>query len=172
MKLTHVRLLVREFRECFRFYNGLLGLKVVWGEESSGYAEFEIGAGLALALFNRQAMADAIGAGAVPEDAVAQDTAMLVLSVEDLEAEVRRLREAGVNLVRDVEDRPGWGIRTAHLRDPDGTLIELAGPLPREAWTEELKEESDRYNAGDDRATERGAESAAEGGAEKGDPEA
>lgn len=25
---------------------------------------------------------------------------------------------------------PDWGIRTAHLRDPDGNLIEINQPLP------------------------------------------
>jgi catechol 2,3-dioxygenase-like lactoylglutathione lyase family enzyme len=26
-------------------------------------------------------------------------------------------------------DRPEWGIRTAHFRDPDGNLIEINQPL-------------------------------------------
>jgi hypothetical protein len=39
-------------------------------------------------------------------------------------------------------------IRTAHLRDPDGTLIEINCPLPQEEWAEGLREESRKYEEG------------------------
>ncbi|MBI0583148.1 MAG: hypothetical protein ISF22_02865 [Methanomassiliicoccus sp.] len=40
------------------------------------------------------------------------------------------------------------GIRAAHLRDPDGNLIEISMPMPREGWTAELKEDTDRFQKG------------------------
>jgi hypothetical protein len=27
------------------------------------------------------------------------------------------------------QDRPEWGIRVAHVRDPDGTLVEVNEPI-------------------------------------------
>jgi len=44
----------------------------------------------------------------------------------------RRLSADGVEFVAGPTDHPEWRIRTAHLRDPDGTLVEINEPLPRE----------------------------------------
>jgi hypothetical protein len=57
------------------------------------------------------------------------------------------LKARGAQFVADLTDRPDWGIRTAHLRDPDGNLIELNSPLPREQWADELADEAQRYTA-------------------------
>ncbi len=148
MKLTHVRLLVVNFEACFRFYRDVMGFEASWGDETSGYADFEVGEGTALALFGRQAMADVVGMGGTPLEAECQDRAMLIFGVDDLEAAVARLKAKGATFVRDIEDHPDWGIRTAHLRDPEGTLIEINSPLPQEEWAEGLREESRKYEEG------------------------
>ncbi len=145
MRLTHIRLLVKDFDACFRFYRDVMSFEVLWGEEGSGYADFHAGANVHLALFGRQAMAKAIGAADVPLEANCQDRAMLIFEVNDLEATVAQLKAKGAQFVTGIEDHPGWGIRTAHLRDPDGTLIELNSPLPKEEWSKELREASRRY---------------------------
>lgn len=49
----------------------------------------------------------------------------LVLEVDDVDAVAARLRRKGVRLLRPPTDRPEWQLRTLHLRDPDGYLIEI-----------------------------------------------
>jgi quinol monooxygenase YgiN len=36
-------------------------------------------------------------------------------------------------------------MRSAYLRDPAGNLIELTGALPKENWTEDLREAAEKY---------------------------
>lgn len=37
----------------------------------------------------------------------------------------RQVAAHGVELATPATDRPDWGIRTAHFRDPAGNLIEI-----------------------------------------------
>jgi predicted enzyme related to lactoylglutathione lyase len=53
----------------------------------------------------------------------------LVFGVDDVDGTVATLRAAGVDPVTAPTDRPEWGIRTAHVGDPAGTLIEFDEPL-------------------------------------------
>ena len=145
MELTHIRLLVKDFDACFRFYRDVMGFRALWGDEGSGYANFEVGEGTRLALFGRREMAEVVGRNGLPEEVAGQDRAMLIFGTEDLGAVVAELGARGAEIVVDVADYPGWGIRAAYLRDPEGTLIELNSPLPRSDWSAELLEESQQY---------------------------
>lgn len=118
MRLTHVRLLVSDVGASYRFYKDVLGLPTTW-DENPGYAEFEVGPESALAIFPRSEMAEAIELR--PEGG---DGAVVVLSVESVDEAVAWLRARGAD-VGDPFDRPDWGMRLAHLRDPDGNLVEL-----------------------------------------------
>jgi lactoylglutathione lyase len=66
LKFTHVRLLVKNYEECFRFYRDVLGFEVGWGDEKSMYADFKTGEGAVIALFARTHMAKAIGTPSIP----------------------------------------------------------------------------------------------------------
>lgn len=146
MKLTHVRLLVERFDECFRFYRDVMGFIPLWGAEGSDYADFRAPRGEAMvALFGRQAMADTLGAGSLPCDTPCQDRAMLIIEAADLDSTVAALKARGAVFLVDITERPDWGIRAAHLRDPEGNLIELNSPLPQEQWSDELADEAQRY---------------------------
>jgi catechol 2,3-dioxygenase-like lactoylglutathione lyase family enzyme len=145
MKLTHVRLLVKNFDACFGFYRDVMGFQALWGEEGSGYANFAVGDGARLALFDRHEMAEAVGTGKLPQEVACQDRAMLIFETEDVGAAVAALGAREAEFVVDAADYPGWGIRAAYMRDPDGTLIELNSPLPRAEWSAELAEKSQRY---------------------------
>ena len=124
MKLTHVRLLVSDYPACFRFYRDVVGLQPGFGDEDSGYADFSGGAGEScLAIFDRNEQAEVV------EVRPPGDTAILIFSVEDVDAAAERLRE---HLVAGPTSRPDWGIRVCHLRDPDGNLIELNQAIPME----------------------------------------
>jgi catechol 2,3-dioxygenase-like lactoylglutathione lyase family enzyme len=144
MQLTHVRLLVSRFDECFRFYRDVMGLTPTWGEEGDGYADFAAGP-TNLALFRRAAMADTVGTAALPVEAAAQDRVALILRVDDLGATVQQVETRGGAFVVGPTDHTDWGIRTAHLRDPDGNLIELYVELPKTEWAPELRDEAERY---------------------------
>jgi catechol 2,3-dioxygenase-like lactoylglutathione lyase family enzyme len=52
------------------------------------------------------------------------DGGILVLGVDDVDAALARLRAAGAE-PREVVERPEWGIRFAHARDPAGNLVEV-----------------------------------------------
>jgi lactoylglutathione lyase len=120
VKFSQVRLLVDNFGESFRFYRDVLGLETSFGEEDGPYASFRAGEG-AIAIFERGGQAEVVGLR------LPGDGAVVVLEVDDADAEVERFRE---HVVAGPVDRPDWGGRVAYLRDPDGHLIELFQQIP------------------------------------------
>ncbi|MFZ6028335.1 MAG: VOC family protein [Chloroflexota bacterium] len=142
MRIDHVRLLVINFAECFRFYRDIIGLTVKWGHEADSYASFSEGDSQApnLALFSRHSMAETLGTTGLPPETAGQDRAMLIVHVADVDAVVKSLQAQGVPFVLGPQDFPGWGMRSAYLRNPDGNLIELCGELAEERWSEALRQ--------------------------------
>ena len=59
MELTHTRLLVDNYKECFLFYRNVLGFDVTWGDENSNYAEFQF-KDAALGILKRKQMVESI----------------------------------------------------------------------------------------------------------------
>ena len=143
--MDNVRLLVSKFDDCFRFYHNIMGFKVTWGKEGAGYASFDAG-NVTLALFKRDIMAKDVGTTNLPSEARCQDRVALIFEVENLEAEAARLKKQGVKLVTEPTKRPDYGISVIHLRDPDENLIEVFSQMPKEKWTEELREEGKSYS--------------------------
>ena len=125
MRFGQVRLLVKDFNGCVRFYRDVMGLTVVFGEEDSKYAEFKTEDGASLALFVRQSQAEAVGTTDLPSEAVCQDRVLLSFAVDDLGASIEELCGRGARFVTDIQEHADWGVTTAYLRDPDGNLIEL-----------------------------------------------
>ena len=118
-----------------------MDLKVTWGDENDVYASFsnQDSEEVVLALFVRQTMAETVGADHLPTDTQVQDRVALIFHVDDVDVEVDRLKALGIQFVAGSKDFPGWGIRSAYLRDPDGNLLELYSDLDREEWTEGLR---------------------------------
>lgn len=132
MDALYPRLLVTHFAECFRFYEAvlpkLIGAHLVKGAEHGPYANWDRGDEAALVLFDRGVMAVTIGTANLPATAdPAQDNTMLACRVDAVDEALALCLEHGAALVAEATDRPQWGptLRTAHLRDPDGNLIEL-----------------------------------------------
>ena len=69
------------------------------------------------------------GARATPEGSSAAGRNRIHLSLEDLDAEVERLRAAGLSFRSDVVAGPGG--RQILLADPAGNLVELFEPATR-----------------------------------------
>lgn len=127
-RFLSTRLLVVDFAACFRFYRDTLGFRPLFGSEHDAYADFEVGAAT-LSLIDRHVMGAALGtSGRFPADAVA-DPVCLVVGVDDVDAAWAHLQGIGVRLAAGPTDHREWGTRTAHVRDPDGNLIELNQPL-------------------------------------------
>lgn len=128
---THTRLLVDDYAACLRFYRDALGFEVTFGDEDSGYADLRTG-GTTVALFDGGEMAQAVGAKETAADEVPgrdyRDDVALVFSVDDVDNAFERL-SPDTEFVTEPHDRPEWGIRVAHFRDPDGTLVEVNEPL-------------------------------------------
>jgi lactoylglutathione lyase len=129
MNASHFRLLVSNFTETFRFYRETIGLPTEYRPESAGpYAEFQLGGDRYLGLFDRALMLEALGLpadGAEPPN----NAAFLCIGVDDVDAEGARLEGLGVEIVAQPTDHEPWGMRTVHVRDPEGNLIEFYGPL-------------------------------------------
>ncbi|GGX27252.1 VOC family protein [Streptomyces noursei] len=131
MDALYPRLLVEDFDTAAGFWTealrDLLGIEPVKVLPAAGYANWDLGGEAVLVLYARTAIARAIGTGDLPSAAPAQDSAMLVLRVDDVDAATRCLSEHGAAVLAEPQDRPDWGpnLRTAHIRTPDGTLVEL-----------------------------------------------
>ena len=120
-----VRLLVGNFRKSWRFYRDVLRLKPVKGHGEPPYGEFESKGRVVLAIFDRKLMARAVGLepGRYPTECVGKSA--LIFQVRDVDAAAKRLKARGVRLLAGPVDRPDWMLRTIHLRDPDGYLVEI-----------------------------------------------
>jgi catechol 2,3-dioxygenase-like lactoylglutathione lyase family enzyme len=114
---------VRDVPASIGFYEKAFGLERRLLHESGQYGELETGS-TALAF-----AAHELAAESVRELAKADPSGFEVCLVdEDVEATYRRAVEAGAEAVSEPEERP-WGQHTAYVRDPDGTLIEIASPI-------------------------------------------
>ncbi|MEY9930194.1 putative enzyme related to lactoylglutathione lyase [Catenulispora sp. GP43] len=132
MDALHSRLLVARFAEMFDFYQAvlpeMLGAKLIKGSPAGPYANWDVEDQAVLILFDRATMAAVAGTADLPAAAApAQDHTMFVCRVDDVDAGAELCVRHGATLVVAPTDRPDWGrtLRTAHLRDPEGNLIEL-----------------------------------------------
>ncbi|WP_406016733.1 glyoxalase/bleomycin resistance/extradiol dioxygenase family protein (plasmid) [Streptomyces sp. NBC_00984] len=127
MFALHPRVLAGNYPAVFAFYAAVLpeltGYVLARGDAVSGYASWDAPEGAtAFAVIKRDAFA-----GEVPP-APAAGGATLVVPVADaaaMDAAVALCRRNGGVLVAPARDLPGWGLRAAHLRDPDGNLLEI-----------------------------------------------
>lgn len=125
LTLTHIRLLVDDIEGCKTFYQTTLGLGTPAVEVPSIYYEFTAGPAR-LGLYKRELMQSVAG---VAQTAPLGDQALLTFQVADVDAAYAALRQAGVAFVTEPHDQEAWVLRVAHLRDPEGNLIELNAPL-------------------------------------------
>lgn len=122
MELAQVRLLVTDFPACYHFYADILGLKPQSGAVNGPYEKFSPAAGSAgIALQDRSMMARLLGE---LEGPATGHRSLVVLRVDDLDAHCRRIAERGGTIAQGpahLTDR----MRVAHLKDPEGNLVEL-----------------------------------------------
>ena len=122
MELTHTRLLVDNYKECFLFYRDVLGFEVSWGDETSNYADFRFN-GCTLGIFERKQMVEAVD-GIYSSPIEKSDRTALVFKVENVEESYLALK-GRVNFITEPAEQKGWGLKVAHFRAPAGSLIEI-----------------------------------------------
>ncbi|MFF9766072.1 VOC family protein [Streptomyces sp. NPDC014636] len=122
MELAQVRLLVTDFAACYRFYADVLGLKPQSGATEGPYEKFSPHVGSAgIALQDRAMMAELLNE--LGETATGHRS-LVVLRVDDLDAYCAQIASRGAVLLHGpapLTDR----MRVAHLKDPEGNLVEL-----------------------------------------------
>jgi lactoylglutathione lyase len=128
LQLTHLRLLVSNYKDSFLFYRDLLKFDVDWGDEDSGYAELNTGY-LKLGLFKKELMAEVVPRIEQPSYIVNRDKIVLIFAVDNVDEVYEQVKDQNAIVVTEPQDRSDWGIRTAHFRDPDGNLIEIYSNL-------------------------------------------
>jgi catechol 2,3-dioxygenase-like lactoylglutathione lyase family enzyme len=120
-ELASVRYLVDDVPAAVAFYTAHLGFTVAF--DSPPFADIRRGP-LRL-LVSGPATS---GARATPDDAATAGRNRIHLIVDDLDAEINRLRTAGVTFRSDPVSGPGG--RQILLDDPAGNLVELFQPAP------------------------------------------
>ncbi|MFF4038755.1 VOC family protein [Streptomyces sp. NPDC001816] len=122
MELAQVRLLVTDFAACYHFYAEVLGLKPQSGATEGPYEKFSPHAGSAgIALQDRAMMAEILNELGDPANG---HRSLVVLRVDDLDAYCEQITSRGATLLHGpapMTDR----MRVAHLKDPEGNLVEL-----------------------------------------------
>jgi predicted enzyme related to lactoylglutathione lyase len=127
---SQFRILVDDFAASYRFYRSVLGLPSQDEVQSAGpYACFKFGeGGTDVALFDRAAMTSALGTlaadGTLPARGSAEH-AVLAFRVGDVDTAYAKAVADGAPAVSEPADQAGWGMRVAHVRAPEGTVIEF-----------------------------------------------
>lgn len=145
MELNCIRLLVKDFDKCFKFYAETLDLKVTWGKLGGDYASFDVGTQVGLSIFKSDLMSVAIGNSdkSLPLDN--REKMAMILKVENVDNSYQNLLKKEVGFIKEPSDMTGWGIRVAHFRDPENNLIEIFSELPKEKWDKDLQEDAKEF---------------------------
>lgn len=124
-ELASVRYVVDDVAAAVRFYTTHLGFTLLT-HPAPAFADVVRGP-LRLLLSGPASS----GARATPDDSTAPGRNRIHLIVDDLDAEIDRLRTAGLSFRGDVVSGPGG--RQILLTDPSGNLVELFEPAARRA---------------------------------------
>jgi Lactoylglutathione lyase and related lyases len=133
MKFSNVRLLVKDFKKCFKFYNEVLGFEPLWGDVDGCYASFKVAEGIeGLAIFVSDFMAPAVGNADKSQPVGFREKSIVSFEVENVDDTYHALITKGISFINQPADMPDWGMRVVHFRDPEENLIELFTPLKTE----------------------------------------
>ena len=128
-RINLVVLFVADLERARTFYQDTLGFALSFEDKDSAYFELE---GASLLLLTIAGAQDLLSREAVAAQHPTQSSSQLVAFVDDVDAVYADLVAQGVEFVREPVDR-AWGMRTAHFRDPDGNIWEIARPVTDES---------------------------------------
>ena len=115
-------LFVTDLERSKAFYRDTLGFPLAFEDPVSAFFQME---GTSLGLLTIAGAQDLLTTESVATQHPSKVSSQLVSFVEDVDAAYADLVAKGVEFVRKPEDR-AWGMRTAHFRDPDGNIWEIA----------------------------------------------
>jgi catechol 2,3-dioxygenase-like lactoylglutathione lyase family enzyme len=125
-------LFVADLNRAKTFYGDTLGLHMNFEDDVSAAFDFD---NTLLLLLTTAGAQDLLSSEAVAAQRPTGASSQLVAFVEDVDAIHRELVAQGVEFVREPIDRE-WGLRTAHFKDPDGNVWEIAHSLAKETGAE------------------------------------
>lgn len=132
MKFSNVRLLVKDYEKCFKFYTETLGLEAAFNIEGC-YGSFKVADNIeGLAIFSSDLMAPVAGNADKSQPTGCREKMMVSFEVDNVDETFKSLSAKGVEFINQPTDMLCWGMRVVHLRDPEENLIELFTPLKTE----------------------------------------
>jgi lactoylglutathione lyase len=120
-------LFVEDVGRAKAFYQGVLELPIRFEDESSVVVDL---GNTVVVLLQLDAARDLLTAEHVSTGGRTSPTFQLSVFVDDVDQVHTQLAEKGAQFFIDPVDRD-WGKRTAHLKDPDGHIWELAQDIGR-----------------------------------------
>lgn len=122
-----VSIVTNNFNEMSDFYSKVLAFPVKL--EMDSYIEFEM-AGVRFSITTSKVMQTAIGLSDynAKKDSHSFELAFKVEKPESVDTEYKKLREKGVNCIKEPQTMP-WNQRTAFFSDPDGNIHEIYADL-------------------------------------------
>jgi lactoylglutathione lyase len=126
-RIDPVVLFVADLERSKAFYQDTLGMPIKFDDEASAAFDF---AGSMLLLLSIAGAQDLLSKEAVAERRPTGASFQLVSFVENVDTIYADLLARGVEFVTEPIDRE-WGLRTAHFKDPDGNIWEIAHSLAK-----------------------------------------
>ena len=113
--ISAVTLAVRDMAVAVEFYQGKVGLEMLYGGGDTGFTSFRVGGGYLNLILEADYSPGWWG--------------RLILYVDDVDAMYLRLVDAGLQPDVAPQDAP-WRERYFHISDPDGHELSFAKPIP------------------------------------------
>jgi catechol 2,3-dioxygenase-like lactoylglutathione lyase family enzyme len=124
MKFDNVRLLVKDYDKCFKFYTEKLGFEAEF--DLGIYASFKVADGITgLAIFTSDPMAQVVGNEDKIQPTDCREKSAISFSVECVDTTYKTLKAKGVEFINEPFDWETAGMRAVHLRDPEDNLLEI-----------------------------------------------
>jgi lactoylglutathione lyase len=126
VRFGYTILYVRDVAASVQFYERAFQQPRRLVHESGQYAELETGT-TTLAFAAHELASANLPEQPAPGEGAPGDRFEVCFVTEDVEGAFARALEAGADAVSEPEVKP-WGQHAAYVRDPDGTLVEIASP--------------------------------------------
>lgn len=127
MNLDNFRLLIDDFSASFHFWHDIVGLTLIYQDDTSTYAYFEAGSAH-IELLKADYFASSVGS-AKPAPLQSGYRGAIVFRVDDVDAAYADLVKRGAPTLAPPQDHPAGFARTALLLAPDGYVLEVFKPL-------------------------------------------
>ncbi|MGH9425258.1 MAG: VOC family protein [Terriglobia bacterium] len=113
-RISAITIKVSDMARALRFYNNMLGLKILYGGENAHFSSLQT-LGAKDSILNLE------------QGRVTRDWGRIIFYVEDVDRFWAYLKEKEFNL--DGPRDAAWGERYFHLHDPDGHELSFAQPI-------------------------------------------